>query len=266
MDLNISIGMTVIWMVPINTRRPTIITHAIQWLYRPITVYYYELLPLLPSATVFLAFATSDISPTLRHLLYFPAPILRHLLYLLAPILRYLSHLPAYLSPSGISPIGSDACLTLLHLSHSPAHLPFCSVSPCHEPLVADFSEPSLPQSACGLSGSRGVMLSLLSAWISWLLFSLCFCLAAYAFWFLLLAAYDFICCAAYAFCFPWLAAYAFLLSLVGRLCFSLLSLVGRLCFSLLCCVCFLLSLVGRVCLRSAKEIKKIPTENTDLR
>jgi len=156
MDLNISIGMTAVWIVPINTRRPATITHSHQWLYHP---YHCILLraaflrlPLLPSATVFLAFATSNISPTLRHLLYSPVPILRHLFYFLAPILRYLSRLLAYLSPSGISPTGSDACLTLQHLSHSPAHLPFCSVSPCHEPLVANFSEPLLPHPACGSS------------------------------------------------------------------------------------------------------------------
>ena len=73
MDLNISIGMTAIWMVPIKPvvvlKSPTAI-----WLYHP-TALYHKLLPLLSSTTFATLIASDTISPTLRQYLpYFLAP------------------------------------------------------------------------------------------------------------------------------------------------------------------------------------------------
>ena len=101
MDLNISIGMTAIWMVPINTCRRTKSPTAI-WLYHP-TARYHKLLPLL-SSTTFATLAASDIiSPTLRQ--YLP---------------YFWHHSPSPLSPSSIG-------LTLRHLSNRLSHFPHSS-------------------------------------------------------------------------------------------------------------------------------------------
>ena len=70
MVLNISIGMTAIWMVPTNTRRLPTITHSLPVVSQPLLRVAFRRTPLLPYDAVFLALATSDISPTLRHFLY----------------------------------------------------------------------------------------------------------------------------------------------------------------------------------------------------
>ena len=131
MDLNISIGTTAIWMVPINTRRPTTISHShpVGLPLLPLYRYYYELpsfgflsYPLPPSFSLSLSQTSLPLfgtSSTFRHPFSVTSATFWHPFSVTSLTFQQISHPPASLQQ--VLMLASPFCtfLTLRHTFHS---------------------------------------------------------------------------------------------------------------------------------------------------